>query len=56
MAFCIQQDFFQGAACSAQKVWLRAREDIGPDGTVPVTTYDMCTIGLEGHVTSRGLA
>jgi hypothetical protein len=46
--------FLPGAACSAQKLWLRAREVIGPEGTIPVATYDMGAIGLAGYVTSKG--
>jgi hypothetical protein len=46
--------FLPGAACSAGKMWLKAREVLGPDGTIPIATYDMGAIGLAGYVTSRG--
>jgi hypothetical protein len=46
--------FLPGAAISAGKMWLKAREVLGPEGMVPIATYDMGAIGLAGYVTSRG--
>jgi hypothetical protein len=46
--------FLPGAACSATKLWLAAREVIGLTGPPPVGNYDMSAVGLGGCVTSRG--
>lgn len=46
--------FLPGAACSANKLWLTARQHIGLNGSCPVGSYDMAAIGLGGYVTSRG--
>jgi len=46
--------FLPGAVCLASKIWLRAREVLGPKGHVPVSTYDMNSIGLGGFVSKRG--
>lgn len=46
--------FLPGAACSAKKLWLRAREVLGDKPHIPVSTYDMHSIGLAGHITSKG--
>jgi hypothetical protein len=46
--------FLPGAACSAAKSWLAAREVIGETGVVPISTYDMGAVGLAGYVTARG--
>ena len=43
-----------GATCSAAKMWLHARSVIGARGHVPLSTYDMASIGLGGCVTSKG--
>jgi hypothetical protein len=49
-----QGRFLPGAACSAAKLWLAAREQIGLTGLCPVGSYDMGAVGLGGFVTSRG--
>ena len=46
--------FLPGAACLASKMWLRAREVLGPKGHIPVSTYDMNCVGLGGFVSKRG--
>lgn len=46
--------FLPGAGCPAAKLWLRAREVLGPSGHVPIGTYDMASIGLGGFVSKRG--
>ena len=40
--------FLPGAACSAVKLWLRAREVLENSKTAPVAVYDMASIGLAG--------
>lgn len=46
--------FLPGAACSATKLWLRAREVLGTSGQAAVSVYDMASVGLAGHVTPKG--
>jgi hypothetical protein len=46
--------FLGGAVCSSKKLWLAAREVIGLDGVIPLSSYDMSTVGLGGCVTNRG--
>jgi hypothetical protein len=46
--------FLAGAGCSATKLWLTAREQIGLNGHPPISTYDMQAVGLAGFVTARG--
>jgi hypothetical protein len=46
--------FLPGAACSAAKQWLAAREAIGLAGHPPVGNYDMAAVGLAGFVTNKG--
>jgi hypothetical protein len=46
--------FLPGACCPATKLWLRAREVLGDSGHVPVSCYDMNSIGLGGFVSRRG--
>jgi len=46
--------FLGGAACSARKLWLAAREFSGLTGFKPVGSYDMGSVGMGGFVTSRG--
>ena len=46
--------FLPGAACPATKLWLKARETIGSGGHVPLSTYDLGSIGLSGCVSPRG--
>ena len=43
-----------GATCTAAKMWLHARSILGSSGHVPVSTYDMASIGMGGCVTPRG--
>ena len=46
--------FLPGAACSAVKLWLRAREVLEGCKVAPVAVYDMASIGLAGYVTPKG--
>jgi hypothetical protein len=46
--------FLPGAACSASKLWLSAREQMGLTGMCPIGSYDMGAVGLGGVVTSKG--
>ena len=46
--------FLPGAGSSASKQWLRAREVMGREGHVAISTYDMGAVGLAGYVTPRG--
>jgi hypothetical protein len=46
--------FLPGAACSAAKLWLAAREAIGLTGHPPVGNYNLSAVGLGGCVTSKG--
>ena len=43
-----------GVACSAQTLWLKAREILGEEGVVPLGCYDMEAIGYSGSVTPKG--
>jgi hypothetical protein len=43
-----------GAACSAAKLWLAAKEAMGSAVPPPVGCYDMGSIGLAGYVSSKG--
>jgi hypothetical protein len=43
-----------GASCSAQQLWLQAREVLGPKGILPLGNYDMDTVGCGGSVSPRG--
>jgi hypothetical protein len=49
-----QARFLGGAACSAKKLWMAAREVIGLEGITPLSNYDMAATGLGGCVTARG--
>jgi hypothetical protein len=40
--------FLPGAACSAAKLWLAAREVIGLTGPPPLGNYDLASVGLGG--------
>jgi hypothetical protein len=46
--------FLPGMACSAAKMWLMARDVIGPNGIPPISTYDMSAVGLAGYVQPKG--
>ena len=46
--------FLPGATCSAAKMWLQARSVMGGNGTIPLSTYDMASIGLGGSVSAKG--
>jgi hypothetical protein len=46
--------FFGGASCSAQELWLKAREHLGLNGVTPLGNYDLDSIGCGGCVTPRG--
>jgi hypothetical protein len=46
--------FLGGVCCSAQSLWLQARDVIGVDGVLPLGLYDMDSIGCGGCVTPKG--
>jgi hypothetical protein len=46
--------FLGGASCSAQELWLKAREYLGLNGVTPLGNYDLDSIGCGGCVTPRG--
>ena len=46
--------FLPGAACSAVKLWLRAREVLEGCKVAPVAVYDMASIGMGGSVSAKG--
>jgi len=46
--------FLGGASCSAQALWLQARDLLGVDGVTPLGNYDMDAVGCGGCVTSKG--
>ena len=46
--------FLPGATCSAAKMWLQARSVMGGNGTIPLSTCDMASIGLGGSVSAKG--
>jgi hypothetical protein len=46
--------FLGGPVCSNQRLWQQAREYLGPQGVEPLANFDLRTIGLGGHVTTRG--
>jgi hypothetical protein len=46
--------FLGGAGCSAQTVWLKAREVLGTEGVPALGNYDMDAIGCGGSVTAKG--
>jgi hypothetical protein len=46
--------FLGGAVCSSKKLWLAARKVISLEGVIPLSSYDMSTVGLGKCVTNRG--
>jgi hypothetical protein len=46
--------FLGGAGCSAQTIWLKAREVLGTEGVPALGNYDMDAIGCGGSVTAKG--
>lgn len=48
--------FLPGWGCTAQKMWLKAREVLKNTGQAAIGTYDMASVGLAGHVTAQGWA
>ncbi len=46
--------FLGGAACSAQTIWLKARELLGNEGVPALGGYDMDAVGCGGSVTPKG--
>jgi hypothetical protein len=46
--------FLPGMACTARKMWLTARSEVGLTGAKPVGCYDMSAVGMGGFVTNRG--
>ena len=46
--------FLPGATCSAAKLWLQARSVMGGSGSIPLSTYDMASIGMGGSVSAKG--
>jgi hypothetical protein len=45
--------FLGGAVCSSKKLWLAAHEVIGLEGVVPLSSYDMATVGQGSCVINR---
>lgn len=48
--------FLPGAARSNTDMWLMARDAIGKEGQLAISSYDMASVGLTGHVTAKGWA
>ena len=46
--------FLGGACCALNDIWLRGREVVGAKGPLPVSCYDLDTVGCGGSVTARG--
>jgi len=46
--------FLGGASCSAQALWLKAREVLGAKGVVALGNYDLDSLGCGGCVTPKG--
>jgi hypothetical protein len=46
--------FLGGACCAMNDIWLRGREVVGAKGPLPVSCYDLDTVGCGGSVTARG--
>jgi hypothetical protein len=46
--------FLGGTSCSAQALWLQAREELGMNGVLPIGNYDLDSVGCGGCVTPRG--
>ena len=46
--------FLPGAGCSATRLWLMAREQLGTKGLPAIGSYDMAAVGLTGYVSSKG--
>ena len=46
--------FLGGAGCSAQMLWLKARDIIGTEGVIPIGNYDLDSVGCGGCVTAKG--
>ena len=46
--------FLPGATCSTSKQWLEAKKSTGLNGSRPVGSYDMSSVGMGGFVTSKG--
>lgn len=46
--------FLSGPSCSAQYLWLQAREIVGTAGSIALGNYDMDSFGCGGCVTPKG--
>ena len=46
--------FLGGPVCSNKLLWQRAREILGEKGVEPLANFDLGSVGLGGHVTTRG--
>jgi len=46
--------FLGGACCSAQHLWLQARDVLGVNGVTAIGNYDLDSVGCGGSVTPRG--
>jgi len=46
--------FLGGASCSAQAVWIKAREALGAKGVLAIGNYDLDSVGCGGCVTPKG--
>ena len=46
--------FLGGPVCSNRILWQKAREVLGEKGVEPLANFDLGSVGLGGHVTTRG--
>ena len=46
--------FLGGHVCSNRILWQKAREVLGEKGVEPLANFDLGSVGLGGHVTTRG--
>ena len=46
--------FLGGACCSMNDIWLKGKDVVGQKGPVPVSCYDLDSVGCGGSVTARG--
>jgi hypothetical protein len=48
---CLSQG---GTVCTSKKLWLDARDAIGLEGVLPLSSYNMAMVGLGGGVSKHG--
>jgi len=49
-----QGRFLPGATCTTKKQWLEAKATVGLNGSKPLGSYDMSSVGMGGFITSKG--